>query len=91
MLIEAIESWINSYPIIVVPLVLLIAFLLYRGIRYVLARGLFFVALRTETVYDDLFVDRLQPFRFAWLVPLLLIYNFSFFFPPNTALLKQYP
>ena len=88
MLIETIESWINNYPIIVVPLVLLIAFLLYRGIRYVLARGLFFVALRTETVYDDLFVDRLQPFRFAWLVPLLLIYNFSGFFPPKYSFVE---
>jgi len=88
MLIETIESWINNYPIIVVPLVLLIAFLLYRGIRYVLARGLFFIALRTETVYDDLFVDRLQPFRFAWLVPLLLIYNFSVYFSPEYSFVE---
>ena len=88
MLIETIESWINNYPIIVVPLVLLIAFLLYRGTRYVLARGLFFIALRTETVYDDLFVDRLQPFRFAWLVPLLLIYNFSVYFSPEYSFVE---
>ena len=56
---------------------LLIAFLLYRITRFLLARGAFFIALRTETVYDDLIVDHLQPFRVAWLLPLLLIYFFS--------------
>ncbi len=83
MLIEIIESWINNYPIIVLPIVGLIAYLLYRATRYVLARGLFFIAIRTETVYDDLIVDRLQPFRVAWLVPLLLIYNFFVYFSPE--------
>ena len=88
MLIETIESWINNYPIIVVPIIGLIAFLLYRATRFVLARGLFFIAIRTETVYDDLFVDRLQPFRFAWLVPLLLIYNFSVYFSPEYSFVE---
>ena len=74
MILETTQSWINNHPIIVVPLLLLIAFLLYRITRFLLARGAFFIALRTETVYDDLIVDRLQPFRFAWLLPLLLIY-----------------
>ncbi|UCF29481.1 MAG: mechanosensitive ion channel, partial [Chloroflexota bacterium] len=88
MLIEIIESWINNYPIIVLPIVGLIAYLLYRATRYVLARGLFFIAIRTETVYDDLIVDRLQPFRVAWLVPLLLIYNFSVYFSPEYSFVE---
>jgi len=77
MILETTQSWINNNPIIVVPLMLLIAFLLYRITRFLLARGAFFIALRTETVYDDLIVDHLQPFRVAWLLPLLLIYFFS--------------
>jgi miniconductance mechanosensitive channel len=36
---------------------------------------LYRIAIRTETVYDDLVVDRLRPFRFAWLLPLGLIYG----------------
>jgi miniconductance mechanosensitive channel len=83
MTFETTQSWINSNPIIVVPLMLLIAFLLYRITRFLLARGAFFIALRTETVYDDLIVDHLQPFRFAWLLPLLLIYYFSVNFAPE--------
>lgn len=88
MLIETIESWINSYPFIVIPIVLLIAFLAYRATRFVLARGLFSLALRTETVYDDLVVDNLQPFRFSWLLPLLLIYSFTVYFSPEYSLLE---
>ena len=88
MTFETIQSWINNNPIIVVPLVLLIAFLLYRATRFLLARGAFFIALRTETVYDDLIVDRLQPFRFAWLVPLVLIYYFSAYFFPEYTFFK---
>ena len=88
MWFETVESWINNYPIIVVPIIGLIAFLLYRATRYVLARGLFFIAIRTETVYDDLIVDRLQPFRVAWLVPLLMIYNFSVYFSPEYSLVE---
>jgi miniconductance mechanosensitive channel len=89
MTIETIESWINNYPIIVIPVVILFAFLLYRATRYVLARGAFFIALRTETVYDDLIVDRLQPFRVAWLVPLLLIYNFALYFSPEYSFVES--
>lgn len=88
MSIETIESWINSYPFIVIPIVLLIAFLVYRATRFVLARGLFSLALRTETVYDDLIVDNLQPFRFSWLLPLLLIYSFTVYFSPEYSLLE---
>ena len=67
---------------------LLIAFLLYRITRFLLARGAFFIALRTETVYDDLIVDHLQPFRFAWLLPLLLIYYFSVNFSPEYSFVE---
>ncbi|UCH58465.1 MAG: mechanosensitive ion channel [Anaerolineales bacterium] len=80
MTYETIQDWINNNPIIVLPMVLIIAFLLYRGTRFLLARGAFFIALQTETVYIDLIVDHLQPFRFAWLAPLLLIYNFAIYF-----------
>jgi miniconductance mechanosensitive channel len=89
MILETTQSWINNNPIIVVPLMLLIAFLLYRITRFLLARGAFFIALRTETVYDDLIVDHLQPFRVAWLLPLLLIYYFSVNFSPEYTFVKS--
>ena len=43
--------------------------------RLLIARVLYFVAFRTESIYVDLIVDRLRPFRFAWLIPLFLLRN----------------
>lgn len=85
MTIESIQNWIVSYPFLFIPLVIIVSYFLYRLTRYVLARLSYRIALRTENVYDDLIVDNLQPFRIAWLVPLLLIYFFSdFAFGPES-------
>ncbi len=79
MSFEAIQNWIITNPYIFFPVVLLLGYLLYRVTRYILARGSYRIALRTETVYDDLIVDQLHPFRVAWLVPLLLIYYYALY------------
>ena len=70
MTYNALQEWINNYFFWLLPVVIILAYLTYRGTRYLLARGAYAIAFKTETIYDDLFVDRLQPFRFAWLVPL---------------------
>lgn len=77
MLIETIQEWSRNLPYLIFPILIVLSFLLYRGTKFVLARLSYWIALRTESTYDDLFVDRLQPFRFAWLVPLLLIFFYS--------------
>jgi miniconductance mechanosensitive channel len=80
MTYESIQDWINQYFFWLLPILIFIAYFLYRGVKYILARTAYKIALRTENVYDDLFVDRLQPFRFAWLVPLLIIYYLASYF-----------
>ena len=85
MTIENIQNWIASYPYLFIPIVIIASYFLYRLTRYVIARLSYRIALRTDTVYDDLIVDNLQPFRIAWLVPLLLVYFFSdFAFGPES-------
>lgn len=79
MTVETIQNWIATYPYIFFPIVLILCYFLYRISRFIIARLAYRIAFRTETVYDDLMVDNLQPFRIAWLVPLLLIYFFSDF------------
>ena len=79
MTVEAIQNFIASYPIVFIPLAIIIAYLLYRLTKSILARGSFWIAFRTESIYDDLMVDALMPFRVAWLVPLLLFYYFAAF------------
>ncbi|MFC2046285.1 mechanosensitive ion channel family protein [Chloroflexota bacterium] len=75
MIFEAIQDWISDYQWVVLVVALILGYLLYRLTRWALARVLYRIALRTESVYDDLIVDQLHPFRFAWLVPLGLIYG----------------
>ena len=79
MSINTIQSWVETYPFIFFPIVIIASYFLYRFMRYIIARLSYRIAFRTESVYDDLIVDNLQPFRVAWLVPLLLICFFSDF------------
>jgi miniconductance mechanosensitive channel len=76
MSVESIQEFITHYPVLFIPLAIIVAYILYRLTRFILARGAFWIAFRTETTYDDLMVDALFPFRVAWLVPLLLFYYF---------------
>jgi hypothetical protein len=41
--------------------------------RFIISRGLVYLSKRTGSKYDDIVVEHLRPFRFAWLAPLLLI------------------
>ena len=89
MSIESIREFIADYPILFIPLAIIIAYLLYRLTKFIFARGSFWIAFRTETVYDDLMVDALMPFRVAWLVPLLLFYYFADFTYADLSLVQD--
>lgn len=70
MSVEDIQEFFAVYPNIGIPVAIVLAYLLFRLTRFILARGSFWIAFRTETTYDDLMVDALYPFRVAWLLPL---------------------
>lgn len=89
MSFEAVQNWIIANPYLFFPVVLIVGYLLYRVTKFILARGSYRIALRTETVYDDLIVDQLHPFRVAWLVPLLLIYYYAIYAVGPDSLLKN--
>jgi len=89
MFFDTIQNFSATLPYLFFPLLILVAYLLYRGTKFVLARLSYRIAMRTETVYDDLFVDRLQPFRFAWLLPLLLIFFFADSLFPDYRFVKN--
>jgi len=89
MTFESIQNWIIANPYLFFPVVMLISYLLYKITKFILARGSYRIALQTETVYDDLIVDQLQPFRVAWLVPLALIYYYAWYtLGPDSLLAK---
>jgi miniconductance mechanosensitive channel len=79
MSLESIQEFVAGFPILFIPLGVLLAYLLFRLTKFVLARSVYWIAFRTETVYDDLMVDALAPFRVAWLVPLYLFSIFADF------------
>lgn len=72
---ETVQGWVADYSWVFLIVFLILGYVLYRLTKWALARILYRTAIRTESVYDDLIVDRLHPFRFAWLVPLGLIYG----------------
>jgi len=49
--------------------------------RYLIANALVYLAKRTANKYDDIVVEKLRPFRFAWIAPLLLVYRFAGLLP----------
>jgi miniconductance mechanosensitive channel len=89
MSIDSIRDFIADYPVLFIPLAIIAAYLLYRLSKFILARGSFWIAFRTETVYDDLMVDALMPFRVAWLIPLLLFYYFAEFAYAGLPIVKD--
>ncbi len=89
MFLDTVRNFSSSMPVLFFPILILIAYLLYRDTKFVFARLFYRIALRTETIYDDLFVDRLQPFRFSWLIPLLLIYFFADSLFPEYLFVKR--
>jgi len=57
--------------------------------RFLIERGLVYLSTRTETKYDDVLVQQLRPFRFAWIAPLLIVVYFADVVPAATELIRQ--
>ncbi len=82
-------AWSTLNPGLAVSGVISLSVALYFFVRSTIARGLIYVAGRTESKYDDMVVRNLQPFRVTWLAPLLVIYACSFLFPDYQALIQK--
>ncbi len=69
--------------------VLILSVVVFVIARYFIARGLVYLSMRTENKYDDVMVDKLRPFRFAWVAPLLVIYYLAGLLPESTHIIRQ--
>jgi miniconductance mechanosensitive channel len=89
---EEIQTWIDQSPALApwaigaMAIVLSVVVLLIA--RFIISRGLVYLSKRTETKYDDIVVEHLRPFRFAWIAPLLLIYFSAGILPAGTELIR---
>ena len=82
-----IQLWLQNHLYLAIPIYIFLAYVLYKLVSFLLARGAYNIALRTSNIYDDLIVDQLQPFRFAWLIPLTLLYFYSEFLYGNNVVI----
>jgi len=83
--IQNLQTWLENNPTVsnllsilgVLLLVVLSFWIAYR----LLARGLIYLAIQTETQYDDIIVNRIKPRRMAIAAPLLVIYFYAYLVP----------
>jgi miniconductance mechanosensitive channel len=68
------SGWIQQNPWLALAMIAAISVAIFLVVRMFLGRGLTSLAARTETKIDDVLVERLKPFRIAWLAPLIIIY-----------------
>ncbi len=87
--INAIMNWMEANVWQALGAVLAISFLAYQIARSVIARGLVYLAERTENTIDDVIVESLRPFRIAFLAPLFTVYIFADLFPDVESLIKS--
>jgi miniconductance mechanosensitive channel len=92
-MLETIQSLFDVDPVLMPwvlgGIVLILSVVVFLIARYFIARGLVYLSERTETKYDDILVEKLRPFRFAWIAPLLLIYYFAYLVPEGTEFVRQ--
>jgi miniconductance mechanosensitive channel len=93
MTYQDIQQWVELNPVLapwVVGVAMVVAGLvLYLAVRSLIARSLVYLASRTENKYDDIVVDKLRPYRFAWIAPLLVIYYFAGLLPNSADLIRD--
>ena len=93
MTLEQIQAFMDQHPTLA-PWMLgggmvILGLVVFVIARYLIARGLLYVAKRTESKYDDIVVAELRPYRFTWIAPLLVIYYFAGLLPAAADIIRQ--
>jgi miniconductance mechanosensitive channel len=76
-------------PWVLGGIVVLASVVVFSIARNFIARGLVYLSTRTKNKYDDIIVEKLRPFRFAWVAPLLVIYYLAGLLPESAAFIRQ--
>ncbi len=89
MNLETIQVWIEENPTLAFGGVILLSIIVFFIARLIIGRGLYSLAARTETEYDDIIVKKLHPFRVAWAAPLMVLYSFAYLLPDLESLIQN--
>jgi len=84
-MVENIQNWLAQNPeisnlITIVGVIFIIIFSYIISYR-LLARGLIYLAERTQSKYDDIIIQHIKPRRMALAVPVLVIYIYAYLIP----------
>ena len=60
---------------------ILLSILGYFIARFVIGRGLTYIAKRSENQVDEIIIKDIHPFWVAWLAPLIVIYLLAYVLP----------
>ncbi len=93
MAVDIIQTWLAQNPTwgpwAFAAGLLVSSAVVYVIARYFIANALVYLARRTANKYDDIIVDKLRPFRFAWIAPLLVVYRFAGLLPQVANALRE--
>ena len=93
MIIKDILNWLNENPTIKQVLflvgILLLSYISYLLTRRYLLKWLAKLIKRTKTSLDDLLYDKVLSHRLAYIVPILIIYNFAYLTPSYAGTIQR--
>ncbi len=90
MSVEQIQYLILDNPYIALVIAASAFILIYLITRWIIGRGLTYIASRTKNKYDDILVAELHPFRTAWLVPFIILYSLSYLTPDYQDSIRKF-
>ena len=84
-MINDIIEWFNANPLIkqtvIITGVLLLSFLSYFITKKIILKGIGIVVKKSKTRLDDIIFDTVMSRRLAYIVPILIVYNFAYLTP----------
>ena len=80
-------GWLKAHPAVKQALfvvgILLLSYVAYLVTRKFLVKWLRMLVKRTKTELDDIFFEQVLSRRVAYVVPIIIIYNFAYLAPPS--------
>lgn len=93
MTIESVQAWLEANPLwapwALAGIILVLDVAVFLIARNLLAKAIIYLTGRTKTKVDDILVKFMQPYRFAWIAPLLVTYYLAAWFPAAAGFLRD--
>ena len=93
MIIDGLLAWAEANPAqapwVFVGLAVVLNGIVFLVARNLLARGLIYLTRRSKSKVDDILVDHMRPYRFAWMAPLLLTFSLAGWLPGAAGFLRD--